>query len=714
MIEESLYRSNFIGRDGFRWWIGNIAPFEGSQNDQTNGGGWGNRAKVRILGYHPFDEETLSNEDLPWAQVLLPTNAGSGAGNVASNTKLRPSDSVFGFFLDGDNAQLPVIIGVFGRTAEVSQEQYTSPFVPFTGYTGRIERPDGSTLAPNESNENSTQSQKSPRDAPAEVIQDLNQNIDNLNANLPPNTPQFWKETPSYTGIGKKVTLANTCEDTSIGSIIDTVNNLFDAVNGFGGSFLNVDLEISKSIRSITASVNSIVGSMFSTLAESLIGPLQEGLGSLYNDVSSQFTDFAQGVLAGVESQLGFLEPIAGLQETLFCGVGAVTNQIPEIVEELLNSVLENARNFVSCVGTQFVGSLLNSIVSKIEEFLGPSLEGVADLLGEGFSIFDTVMSGVDAISNIASVFDCNQDSGKCDGMIKEYTIGKGVIDSIKDAEAILENARISYEIGNIAVSIGNDINEELQETGLISEEGQSSIPECNTELSFGLPEINIFGGGGGSGASATPVLGGFVKNADGRITASIVGVRVDNSGGGYKYPPFVEIVDPSRRGIGAIARARINNDGSLREIYMVSIGENYPIGETQIDGNTVPITSPGGLILDPDTYEIVRGEGRTRNVSVGIGLSMNIGIASIVAISTGVGYASTDIIADPFNVPYTFAGTDDIVTFGDVLSGQVNIIVSDYPEIRVISPTGFGALLKPAIGIVTSVNKLTQIIDCV
>ena len=26
MIEESLLKTNFIGRDGFRWWIGQVAP----------------------------------------------------------------------------------------------------------------------------------------------------------------------------------------------------------------------------------------------------------------------------------------------------------------------------------------------------------------------------------------------------------------------------------------------------------------------------------------------------------------------------------------------------------------------------------------------------------------------------------------------------------------------------------------------------------------
>ena len=105
MIEESLLKSNFIGRDGFRWWVGQIAPFESGsgQGEQSNGGGWGNRAKVRILGYHPFDDQELGNDDLPWAQVLLPTTSGSGAANTGTNTKLKPSDYVFGFFLDGDN-----------------------------------------------------------------------------------------------------------------------------------------------------------------------------------------------------------------------------------------------------------------------------------------------------------------------------------------------------------------------------------------------------------------------------------------------------------------------------------------------------------------------------------------------------------------------------------------------------------------------------------
>ena len=85
MIEESVLQSNFIGRDGFRWWIGQIPPEE-SHGDQINqtGDSWGNRLKVRIMGYHPQNEEELKNEDLPWAQILLGATDGSGGGAQAS------------------------------------------------------------------------------------------------------------------------------------------------------------------------------------------------------------------------------------------------------------------------------------------------------------------------------------------------------------------------------------------------------------------------------------------------------------------------------------------------------------------------------------------------------------------------------------------------------------------------------------------------------
>ncbi len=761
MIEESLLKSNFIGRDGFRWWVGQIAPFESGsgQGEQSNGGGWGNRAKVRILGYHPFDDQELANDDLPWAQVLLPTTSGSGAANTGTNTKLRPSDYVFGFFLDGDNAQIPVIIGVFGRTSEVSQETYsaitTPPFVPFTGYTGKIEKPNG-TLAPDESNEQSSQSQKSPRDVPPNVITALNEQVDTINGRSEDQggVAGARVEVAFYSAIGQKITLANTTQDTSVTGIISQVNGVFDKIGGIQSSFLNVDLEIERAVSSIQSMTNGIVSQMFSTLSKTMVPSLQEGLAKVYNTTSSSFEDESQGILAGVDAQKAFVEPVFGIQESLICSVGAVVNSLGDTIRDLLKSTLDNVDNFVSCAGTQFAGSLLNSIISKIEETVGPSIEGVSGLTESEMSITEILTSSIDAISKAGSTPGCNQDISKVAGIITEYVIGKGPAgtDDIESLlGSVLENAKLAAEIGRIGNDIfGADINGVLD----IGAGESSGIPECDTSIpsSFPAPSVRIFGGGVGVAtdgqrqASGTAVLGGFVRNVpkvgesveDAPITASIVGVKIDESGEGYKYPPFIEFIDSSKKGYGAVARTIIDsnptspNYGQIKEVYMVSIGENYPIGDTKIDSRRVPITGPGGVVIDPDNFRYdstTPTYKKLRTITVGIGSALNVGIASLVIVKPGIGYTG-GILVDPFDDPIItgFGETVGIKTNSDggvvgfisrnksgfISDSPIAIIADDYPEIRIRSLTGSGAEIRPSIGIVTSVSKLTQIIDCI
>ena len=146
MIDESLIKSNFIGRDSFRWWIGQVAPIE-AHKSQVEGEGWASRYKVRILGYHPFSKESLPDDDLPWASVLLPPTGGSGGANYFRSDRIRPGDIVIGFFLDGDNAQIPVIFGLYGRTNDVSQNAAGGGFEPFTGYTERVKPNDATATS---------------------------------------------------------------------------------------------------------------------------------------------------------------------------------------------------------------------------------------------------------------------------------------------------------------------------------------------------------------------------------------------------------------------------------------------------------------------------------------------------------------------------------------------------------------------------------------
>ena len=102
MIDESLLKSAQIGRDGFTWWIGRVAKHTAWKDSNTfkeldPKGGQGHRCKVRIIGYHPFDSDTLSEDDLPWAHVMMNATDGSGQGGMGISHTLRGGETCMGW-----------------------------------------------------------------------------------------------------------------------------------------------------------------------------------------------------------------------------------------------------------------------------------------------------------------------------------------------------------------------------------------------------------------------------------------------------------------------------------------------------------------------------------------------------------------------------------------------------------------------------------------
>jgi hypothetical protein len=103
---------NFLGKDGFIWWVGVVE----NRMDPLGLG----RCQVRIFGWHTDGSEKtkleMPIEDLPWATPLLPLN------NSRTFSSPELGDWVVGFFFDGMAGQFPVMMGVLpGYTAPPTQ-----------------------------------------------------------------------------------------------------------------------------------------------------------------------------------------------------------------------------------------------------------------------------------------------------------------------------------------------------------------------------------------------------------------------------------------------------------------------------------------------------------------------------------------------------------------------------------------------------------------
>ena len=95
--------SEFMGKSGFIWFVGVV---EDRADPKKLG-----RLRVRCLGYHDEDLNKLPTADLPWSHVMNPITSATVSGLGQSPLGAVEGTWVVGFFQDGADAQMPIIIG---------------------------------------------------------------------------------------------------------------------------------------------------------------------------------------------------------------------------------------------------------------------------------------------------------------------------------------------------------------------------------------------------------------------------------------------------------------------------------------------------------------------------------------------------------------------------------------------------------------------------
>jgi len=659
MIEESLLKSNFIGRDGFRWWVGQIAPIE-SWKSQADGKGWGHRYKVRILGYHPYDTARLSDDDLPWAGVMMPVTAGSGGGQFAQSANIKQGDVVVGFFLDGDDAQIPMIMGSFGKTQYTPTNGYTSPFVPFTGHTNEASKVPTQVLASTESTGQGNTNQPTPRSGLSE------KQVSKLKASG--SSTEAVEGIPTANGIVVKY--GHPCDE---GDFVSSVTGVLENLSNVLSEGTNFLQDVQQAIKKIQNLVQGLVGKLFRKLYDKLIPLIKEGLEKLYSSVFKSTlesigdipgaSDIAES--AGLDAQELMLAPVNELQNQILCGAGKVVLGIIGTITEMVESTVMQIVNFGLCTAEQFIGNLLNTVIDDIVSILDGPIKAISQILDPAFKIKDFLLSTADSIESTAGFFSCNQSKEKCNS-IKEWTIGYG--------------PKNRQNVNDTFNGILNNANNFLSPT-------YYSKPDCGSPTKCGSPTLSFFGGSG-SGAAGRAILGSVVSNTPGlsgvfssiEKTGGIIGIEITNPGSGYETaPPIISFEDSCNYGYGAIGRALVDYDtssptfGQVTGAYIISEGENYPV------------------------YDI---EETTVN--------------EVHVLLSGSGYSVEETATDNFGMTYNI-----VVDNGRVISASpinnTKVKIDSLPIITINSDTGDGAILKPLIGKYDlPQEEVVKVVDCV
>mgnify|MGYP000409797221 FL=1 len=112
--------SEYYG-DNTRWFVATVI-------DSTPPYGLEGRVKIRVHGIHTESTKDIPQNDLPWAQCMLPTTEG-GISGIGRSPNIQANALVFGIFADGVNSQVPIVLGSLPHIetpteVQISQTQF--------------------------------------------------------------------------------------------------------------------------------------------------------------------------------------------------------------------------------------------------------------------------------------------------------------------------------------------------------------------------------------------------------------------------------------------------------------------------------------------------------------------------------------------------------------------------------------------------------------
>ena len=706
MFDQTLIKTDFVGKDGFIWWFGRVANKKVWKEDNLVMAATGNfaqRVKVRIVGYHPFND-SLPEEDLPWAQVMMDPMTGGGQGGMGDTLTLVGGETCIGFFLDGEEAQQPVIMGLIGRqenTANsISEPEFeNNKSSGFRNSTGGNEDKSTKGLklkADNVKTQNSSETQKgkglvsNPSDPSF-----TRDNATEINAALTTSSGdpgkgktegvQFGRKTEgsrSADEVEKKTTSVrinpSNCEDDAIGQIsqiltdfIAFTNTLESAMGKFVDPIANKIIDMDAELRRIVRQVKGLIKGILNNVRDGIIGKL-----------SFIFSKFL-GIL-NLVNPLEFLGDEAArlayqkILDIIFCLFEKLLGDLGGFLKNMFSQLIENVVNGPVCAAEQFVSGMFAKVFELLENVMEPILGGLDWLVGGIGTISEFLGKASNLASQILSFIGC--DGRKCTTPSKWVSTLSGSIDSSAD--------NWERQVNNINLLKG------------VSSDLTRIAGEAETDIG------NFFGSDQFEETDYNGMKLGSILSATDRLTGG------DSAGALNKGLGSIEsaISTISLFGDSSIFNSctqKVNNPTRQRDLIGMPLGfvfDKCITPEIEITGagsgaTAIPIVNEFGKIIA--TQITSRGSGYNSNTSASIIDNTNNGrnselkvlitggkISQIVVIKSGFGYCPnvSPIVPNPVGIiTAIYVDSPGIgYTIGDSILIPLPQITDDTPDLGV------------------------------
>ena len=610
MLEQGLIKRHFLGRDGFIWWIGQVADqsswavnLAGTPTDDTKEQhGFDFRYKVRIMGYHTGAADELSDEELPWASVMLPVTAGT-SGGARQTPQLRQGNYVYGFFIDGEDAQTPIIMGVIGYnqyTALLKDIPEGGGFKPHSGYTVDDTVPKNAL--------GTTQEEGTAVAEDVDVSETNNKKVVESPTGLVTRKDGASLEQHKNESKTKTLPTISNCEPAPLVGIQREVKNMLAGIEEakksatdwktkVSTSIDNVEREIAKLKNNAIKDISGDVKTFTRNVQENALKKVNDALSDTYYEV--------------FPTELPLLkEKAEEANSELACAFKNILKNLTGMVGNFLNQIMDRFITAPMCAIENFVGSLLGKISglidSAVQSVMGP-IKALLAGMGLATSSLDDVMGfATDALSFLS----CDQDP-KCSNVKEWNPVNGPEITATLNLDSIFSKAKEAAELVKGGVEGLGNIGDAISDVAKNADFSDVFEDSCNVGPIFCGPPRVEFIGGGGSGATGNVIVSALT---------TVLGVDIITPGGGYIGPPTVKFWDSCDNGKGATGTAVVEN-GEVVKVIMEDTGIDYlptPDGSQGGDGRTWADRDETTVKRDDGTYDTPYKPGNTVRVCPG------------------------------------------------------------------------------------------------
>ena len=474
----ALFNPGFLG-GSFLWWIGqivddstwrdNINP--GKYEDKTSIPGWGRRYKVRIIGLHDQGETTIPSDQLPWAQVMYPVTAGGGQTGAMDSTKLRQGNMVFGFFLDGQDQQVPVIMGVLGNNSQTVLAQKNSTvadtvtdtqpgILAKSGYSEGInpksgtarEVPPDDDLSLEEPVEGTVSNESADGIQQTTAADSRRQaKCEEKIALMKPDPKEFINS--SLKGIQTVIENLTNRIDTilqSLQSYADAItNNITNAQEAIQNIIQSASREISKfmkpifdkiqefALKTLTKGFNMIIAALPSSMRfqfKDMVQQITELMLCMYNKMTGGLQDQIVGSLSDAINPQELLNDVQQAVQNGDPSVGAPTNpRVPMCAAEAIVAKVINLNKVEIDTSNNAIVDNLNAYLEDVDEMLSGITGFQSEITNQINDIVGSMTGALDFTNFQLNIFGCELEPTVAES--DTYTFGSGGDQTIPPAK---------------------------------------------------------------------------------------------------------------------------------------------------------------------------------------------------------------------------------------------------------------------------------------